>query len=544
MRRCVASLNRRVWAESCRRDRAWRVGACARALTTDVAREQGATARAWWAGSLAVGASFGLGAWYLATHPGPALAKDVSSLPEYSKEEVAKHRTPEDRVWVTYKEGVYDITDWVDIHPGGKARLMMAAGSAIDPFWSMYQHHNTQQVRDILEGYRIGSLEGGAPPPPEDPYADDPKDRLPALIVRSARPMNAEPPRELLTGSVITPTEVFYIRNHLPVPRIDEAQYSLRIEGQGIKTLDLSLDRLKAEFRKHTVTATVQCSGNRRNDFYAVKDVKGLEWGGAAIGTAVWGGVRLGEVLQAAGLDPGAEGVRHVQFFGADADGAGQAYAASIPVHRALDPRADVLLAYEMNGAPLTRDHGAPLRVIVPGTAGCRSVKWVTKIVPSGEEADSLWQRRDYKAFSPSVGWDEVDWDSAPAIQAMPVTSLICEPAPGARVEPGDLVTVKGYAWSGGGNRVIRVDVTADGGATWHTAELEGVEQEEGRNWAWVLWSAEVEVPGTPGEVEIAAKATDASYNTQPEAPGPIWNLRGVNCNSWPRIRIVAEEAQ
>lgn len=124
-----------------------------------------------------MGASFGLGAWYLATHPGPALAKDVSSLPEYSKEEVAKHRTPEDRVWVTYKEGVYDITDWVDIHPGGKARLMMAAGSAIDPFWSMYQQHNTQQVRDILEGYRIGSLEGGAPPPPEDPYADDPKDR-------------------------------------------------------------------------------------------------------------------------------------------------------------------------------------------------------------------------------------------------------------------------------------------------------------------------------------------------------------------------------
>lgn len=177
MRRCVTSLNRRVWAESAQRNRAWRVEACARALTCDATREQGATARSWWAGSLAVGASFGLGAAYLATHPGPALAKNAAELPEYSKEEVAKHRTPEDRVWVTYKDGVYDITDWVDVHPGGKARLMMAAGSAIDPFWSMYQQHNTQQVRGILEEYRIGRLEGGAPPPPEDPYADDPKDR-------------------------------------------------------------------------------------------------------------------------------------------------------------------------------------------------------------------------------------------------------------------------------------------------------------------------------------------------------------------------------
>lgn len=166
----------------------------------------------------------------------------------------------------------------------------------------------------------------------------------------------------------------------------------------------------------------------------------------------------------------------------------------------------------------------------------------------SGEEADTLWQRRDYKSFSPSVDWDTVDWTSAPAIHAMPVTSLICEPSAGTEIEAGDVVRVRGYAWSGGGNRVIRVDVTADGGATWHTAELEGVPQESGRAWAWVLWEAEVPTPDQPhgGRVEIAAKATDESYNTQPETPGPIWNLRGVNCNAWTRInlRIEGEDEQ
>jgi sulfite oxidase len=115
---------------------------------------------------------------------------DASGLPEYDREEVARHRSKEDRVWVTYKDGVYDVTEWLDQHPGGAARVMLAAGSAVDPFWALYAQHGTAQVRDILEGYRIGRLKGGAAPAQGvDPYANEPTDRLPALQVRPGPPL-------------------------------------------------------------------------------------------------------------------------------------------------------------------------------------------------------------------------------------------------------------------------------------------------------------------------------------------------------------------
>eukprot|EP00887_Chlorella_sp_A99_P003634 scaffold7.g3634.t1 len=531
------------------------------------------------------------------TAGGAAAAAKADALPEYSREEVARHRTKEASIW----DGVYDVTEWADLHPGGSQRLMLAAGSAIDPFWAMYQQHNTaqargrasrgrrpaappglpasclariapslvgSQVREILEGYRIGRLKGGAPVRVEDPYASEPTDRSPALIVRSAKPMNSETPRELLAASLVTPNALFYIRNHLPTPDVDAAAYRLTVEGEGLRTVKLSLEDLKTMFRKHTITATLQCTGNRRAELNPTKKVKGLEWEGGSISTAVWGGARLRDVLKFAGLSEDDPEVQHIQsrqqgkgrgrradapapslagapqFEGLDKDLEQACYGASIPVTKALDPHGDVLLAYEMNGEALPRDHGFPVRVIVPGVAGCRSVKWVGKVVASQEESHSFWQRSDYKSFSPSVDWDNVDWDSAPAIQNMPVTSLICEPGEGAAVAAGDEVTVKGYAWSGGGQGIIRVDVSADGGKTWHTAALNKAPQRPGRGWAWALWEAEVPVPkdAAPGQqVEIICKATDESYNTQPENPGPIWNLRGVNCNSWHRVRLTVE---
>lgn len=475
------------------------------------------------------------------TEPGPKM---------YTKEEVAKHKTPESRIWVTYKDGVYDITDFVALHPGGAQKIMLAAGGPVDPFWAIYQQHGKAEVADIIKDYRIGTLVGGGPDKAEvaamgDPWVNEPE-RHPALITRTDKPCNAETPNHLLAGNLITPTELFFVRNHLPVPTLPEDPGTWRfvVEGEGLKRLELSVDALQKNFKKYSLAAVLQCSGNRRAEMSAVKPVKGLSWDQGAIGTAVWGGARLRDVLLAAGLDPEDPAVKHIHFVGADTDTmTGDVYATSIPVEIAMGAHRDVLLAYEMNGEPLTRDHGAPLRVVVPGVTGARSVKWLVKVTAASEECSSHWQQKDYKSFCPSVDWDTVNWGSAPAIHESPVTSAITEPSVGTTLPKGTTeVTMRGYAWSGGGREVARVDVSADGGKTWGTAELKTLPQRYGRAWAWTLWEASVPIPkGHTGPVELVAKATDSSYNSQPDTIINIWNLRGVVNNAWHRVKVDVE---
>lgn len=161
-----------------------------------------------------------------------------------------------------------------------------------------------------------------------------------------------------------------------------------------------------------------------------------MSWGVGAVGNASWTGARLCDVL--ADLKINEDNWKHVQFEGYDLDPSGTPYGGSIPISRALNPRADVLLAYEMNGQPIPRDHGYPIRVIVPGVVGARNVKWLGKIIISNEESWSQFQRGDYKGFSPSVDWDTVDFSKSPAILDMPVTSAICTPTPGEIVELKD----------------------------------------------------------------------------------------------------------
>lgn len=211
-----------------------------------------------------------------------------------------------------------------------------------------------------------------------------------------------------------------------------------------------------------------------------------------------------------------------------------------------MDPRGDVILAYEMNGESLTRDHGYPVRVICPGIVGARNVKWISRIVVSKSESDSHWQQNDYKGFNPSTDWDTVDFTKSPAIQYMPVTSAICYPHPnhGIKLDENGCITVKGYAWSGGGNKIVRVDLTADGGKSWQSADLQhGVTDQtqsksNGRNWAWSLWTAEIPVPKGAKAVEIWSKAVDSNYNVQPESFENIWNLRGVLSNAYSRVKV------
>ncbi|XP_052525757.1 sulfite oxidase, mitochondrial [Tympanuchus pallidicinctus] len=469
-------------------------------------------------------------------------AAAAPSYPRYTREEVGRHRSPEERVWVTHGTDVFDVTDFVELHPGGPDKILLAAGGALEPFWALYAVHGEPHVLELLQQYKVGELSPDeAPPAPDaqDPFAGDPP-RHPGLRVNSQKPFNAEPPAELLAERFLTPNELFFTRNHLPVPVVEPSSYRLRVDGPGGRTLSLSLDELRSRFPKHEVTATLQCAGNRRAEMSHVRPVKGLPWDIGAISTARWGGARLRDVLLHAGFPEERQGEWHVCFEGLDADPGGAPYGASIPYGRALSPAADVLLAYEMNGAELPRDHGFPLRVVVPGVVGARSVKWLRRVAVSPAESPSHWQQNDYKGFSPCVDWDTVDYRTAPAIQELPVQSAVTQPRPGAAVPPGEL-TVKGYAWSGGGREVVRVDVSLDGGRTWKVARLAGEKAPLGRAWAWALW--ELTVPVAAGtELEIVCKAVDSSYNVQPDSVAPIWNLRGVLSTAWHRVRVSVQD--
>lgn len=231
-------------------------------------------------------------------------------------------------------------------------------------------------------------------------------------------------------------SEIFYVRNHLPVPDIKEQDYTLEVSGLGVKTKKFTLKDLK-KFPKHSVKAALQCAGNRRSEMVQVKPVKGLRWNHAAIGNAKWSGARLQDVLKACGYKGHPE-VEHVQFEGYDTGPDGMPYGGSVPAHKVFDPSREVLLAYEMNDKELSRDHGYPVRVIIPGVVGARNVKWLSKIILSDEESYSFWQTSDYKGFNPSTDWDTVDFSASPAIQDLPVNSAICTPEQGEKVQVFD----------------------------------------------------------------------------------------------------------
>lgn len=315
-----------------------------------------------------------------------------------------------------------------------------------------------------------------------------------------------------LVENFFTPVEYFYVRNHLPVPDIDEKEYELEVEiQQSGKSKTFSLKDLKTKFTKSGVVSVVMCGGNRRSEMNGVKEVRGLSWGAGAVGNAVWEGVRLSDLLEAMEVKPDEN--LHVILEGYDHDPTSTPYATSIPLSKAIDPRGDVILAYEMNGEMLNRDHGFPIRCVVPGVVGARNVKWLGKIIVGKNESDSHWQQNDYKAFSPSTDWDNVDFSTAPAIQNMPVTSAICVPNP-AETEVkivDNCIEVKGYAYSGGGCRIIRVDVTGDQGKTWVAADLNQLTDGEcvghGRHYAWTLWTAKVPLENGQKTVEVWSKA-------------------------------------
>ncbi len=353
------------------------------------------------------------------------------------------------------------------------------------------------------------------------------------LLVHSTQPLNAEPPIDRLVSSFITPQTNLYIRSHGEVQHLDANTHRLRITGEVAREQAFSVAQLRERFPVRTVTASLQCAGNRRADLQEVAKTEGDPWQAGAVANASWTGVPLRDVLQVAGA--ASDAALQVAFYSPDeveVEGEKARFGVSIPMAKALDSH--VLLAFEMNGEPLLPEHGFPLRVIVPGYAGVRSAKWVTEVRVQRQPAESPIQTKDYKLFPPHVQKGEADWEAGLTINALPLNSAICEPAQGARLKEG-LVTVKG--WATASDRAIkRVDVSVDGGRHWRQAKLE---QQPDQPYAWTLWCLDAELK--KGEHDLVVRAFDDAMQTQPDTPDDTWNFPGYLAAHRHRIHVTVE---
>jgi sulfite oxidase len=367
---------------------------------------------------------------------------------------------------------------------------------------------------------------------PRFPAFAQPGSALPAgkdLIVREAMPFNAEPELAQLVESFVTPVKHFYVRNHGPTPKVDPREFKVRIEGLVHKPVELSLLEIKERFRQHATEATLTCAGNRRDEMSAIKPIAGVQWNAGAIGHARWGGAALADVLKAAELKDGA---KHVWFDGLDPipekDGTVAPFGGSIPLERALATDGLALVAHAMNDEPLTPEHGAPLRTIVPGYIGARSVKWLAKITVSDRPSPNHYVAEAYKIIQTS---DPRELAAAEPVYGFAINAAICLPPGGAKLKTGRN-KIAGYALPSGqpGSTTSKVELSTDGGQTWTTAQLEG----DARPFAWRLWSADVLLPS--GRRQLVVRATDNKGHTmRDERP---WNLKGYLFNAWHRVDV------
>lgn len=341
------------------------------------------------------------------------------------------------------------------------------------------------------------------------------------FIVHSEVPLALETRRSKIGSGVLTPVGRFFVRNNLPMPpqSIVAGADAWVLEIGGVNQEgSFTLAELKG-LGLETEAAVIQCSGNGR--IFFEHGPSGSEWGTGAAGCALWTGIRLRTLLQHVG------GVRSGMKFltstggdplpeGMDRDSL--VVERSIPIEKALT---DALLAWEMNGAPIPLIHGGPLRLVVPGYYGVNSIKYVKRIVCTGEESPARIHRTGYRLRS--IG--EPGSSTQPSMWRMPVKSWVN--GPGAEDTPALAGRVTFYGVALSGERGVRnVEVSLDLGKTWHEARLEGPDL--GVN-AWRAFSYSTTLP--PGPHTIVSRATDTKGDTQPREREE--NERGYGHNGW-----------
>ncbi|KAI1409156.1 hypothetical protein F5Y13DRAFT_96137 [Hypoxylon sp. FL1857] len=392
--------------------------------------------------------------------------------------------------------------------------------------------------------------------------------RDPRLIrLTGVHPFNVEAPlSDLFNEGFLTTKDLHYVRNHGAVPRVEDSDimdWEFTIEGMVENPIRMSLAQLLKDYEQVTYPITLVCAGNRRKEQNIVRKTKGFSWGAAGLSTALWTGVVIGDLLRAARPKRGA---RYVCFEGADKLPNGY-YGTSVKLNWAMDPNRGILVAHRMNGEALPPDHGKPLRVVVPGQIGGRSVKWLKRIIVTAAPSDNWYHIYDNRvlptAITPEMSADLPDtWkDERYAIYDLNTNSATCYPAHNetlSLVQGVESYQVRGYAYAGGGKRITRVEVTLDKGKSWTLANIsypedeyrlapEGEELYGGRidmSWrescfCWCFWDLDIPVSQLQTSEDILVRAMDESMMVQPR--DMYWSVLGMMNNPWFRVVIHKE---
>lgn len=390
-------------------------------------------------------------------------------------------------------------------------------------------------------------------------------------------PCNTEAPLStLFNAGFLTPQNLFYVRNHGDVPRIQKdaaISWRLRVHGLVENELDISVSELKQLFEVITIPVTLVCAGNRRKEQNVVSKGLGFNWGAAGVSTGLFTGVYLADILAyckpkrpiyaSYPLDTVAGRARHVIFEGADQLPNGR-YGTSQKLSLAVDRNRGMLLAWGLNGEDLMPDHGYPLRLIVPGQIGGRMVKWLTRIEVSDTESQHHLHFFDNKMLPTQVSADqarlEKKWwyDPKYIINELNVNAAICSPAHNESIA-ADTPTIvfEGYAYAGGGRRVSRVEITLDDGKTWTLADITYPEDlyrvhpvvqhpyygtldlsVTDNCFCWCFWRLKVKLQSLIDQNVsfVALRATDDALNTMPR--DMYWNATSMMNSWWFRVAV------
>lgn len=372
--------------------------------------------------------------------------------------------------------------------------------------------------------------------------------RHPSLIRLTGRhPFNVEPPlTESYPRGFITPVSLHFVRNHGAVPQLRWDSHTITVNGLVDKPMTLTMDDL-LRLPTHDVTCTLVCAGNRRKEQNMVKKTIGFNWGHSATSCTTWTGVRMSDLLRMAGVKSAAQGAKYVCFRGIKGElpqGDDGSYGTSLLLTKAMDPANDVLIAYKQNGRLLTPDHGYPVRIIIPGHIGGRMVKYLEEITVTEKESDSFYHYFDNRVLpshvDPELAKKEGWWYKEDfVINDLNINSAIAYPAH-EEVVPLSQSTynVKGYAYSGGGRKIIRAEISLDDGVSWRLTNIQLFEKPTtyGRYWCWVHWNIDVPMVDLLKCKEVICRAWDESMNTQPNTF--TWNVMGMMNNCVFRVKV------